>query len=194
MKAQVLGLYLSRQLLGAMGCSIRHESSSKGVTFFLSFPLQTDNNEPEEILEYLSEGLQSELANDHVVSYKGKRCLIVDDTMDNQVLIEFAMADLGFDCDTADNGEIAVEKVRAEQYDIVMMDMQMPVMDGVTATQKIRNELGIADSELPIVAITANDLDEHRQQCFDAGTNDFLTKPLDNEKLKSVLLNLLTDQ
>lgn len=187
-------MYLSRQLLGAMGCSIRHESSSKGVTFFLSFPLQTDNNEPEEILEYLSEGLQSELANDHVVSYKGKRCLIVDDTMDNQVLIEFAMADLGFDCDTADNGEIAVEKVRAEQYDIVMMDMQMPVMDGVTATQKIRNELGIADSELPIVAITANDLDEHRQQCFDAGTNDFLTKPLDNEKLKSVLLNLLTDQ
>lgn len=177
-----------------MGCSIRHESSSKSETFFLSFPLQTDKKEPEEILEYLSEGLQNELANDHVVSYKGKRCLVVDDTTDNQVLIEFAMADLWFDCDTADNGEIAVEKVRAEQYDIVMMDMQMPVMDGVTATQKIRNELGIADSELPIVAITANDLDEHRQQCFDAGTNDFLTKPLDNEKLKSVLLNLLTDQ
>jgi two-component system sensor histidine kinase/response regulator len=93
---------------------------------------------------------------------------------------------MGLVVDVADNGAIALEKIDAESFDLVFMDMQMPVMDGVTATQRIRAQKRF--DSLPIVAMTANAMEQDRRKCLDAGMNDFLVKPIDPEAMGAILL------
>jgi CheY-like chemotaxis protein len=93
---------------------------------------------------------------------------------------------VGFVVDLAENGQIALDKVRAADYDIVLMDMQMPVMDGVTATQEIRKEKRFKD--LPVVAMTANAMQADRDRCIAAGMNDHIAKPIEPDDLWKVLL------
>ena len=88
--------------------------------------------------------------------------------------------------DLAENGQIALDKVRAADYDIVLMDMQMPVMDGVTATREIRKEARFKD--LPVVAMTANAMQGDRDRCMAAGMNDHVAKPIEPENLWKALL------
>src|SRR5262249_8820734 len=85
-----------------------------------------------------------------------------------------------------DNGEIAVAMVAQAPYDLVFMDMQMPVMDGVSATRAIRAQPRF--EHLPIVAMTANAMEQDRNRCLDAGMNDFLVKPIDPQAMRSMLL------
>ena len=110
--------------------------------------------------------------------------LLVEDNPVNQKLAQKILIKLGYDVDVACNGEIAVEKVKQSAYSIIVMDIQMPIMDGIEATRQIRS----LDINQPfIVALTANVSEENRKSCIDAGMNDFLGKPLRKQLLKESL-------
>ncbi len=126
------------------------------------------------------------LIAENLASIKGARILLVEDNDLNQEVATELLRDAGFIVDVADNGEIALQKVRQASFDLVLMDMQMPVMDGLTATREIRRLPAFAS--LPIVAMTANVQDSDRQRCADAGMNDHLAKPIDPDLLWQTLL------
>ncbi|MDO8311762.1 MAG: response regulator [Sideroxyarcus sp.] len=121
-----------------------------------------------------------------LASIKGSRILLVEDNDLNQEVATELLRDAGFVIDLAENGQIALDKVRAAEYDIVLMDMQMPVMDGVTATREIRKEPRFRD--LPVVAMTANAMQADRDRCIAAGMNDYIAKPIEPEDLWKALL------
>ena len=115
---------------------------------------------------------------------RGAKVLLVEDNDVNQQVAFELLTDAGLVVTIAENGRVAVEKVHNEFYDIILMDMQMPVMDGVTATIEIRKR-GFA--AVPILAMTANAMQGDRDQCAAAGMNDYLTKPIDPEALFGAL-------
>jgi two-component system sensor histidine kinase/response regulator len=121
-----------------------------------------------------------------LAAVRGARILLVEDNDINQQVARELLEDIGLVVDVADNGQIALEKVRKAHYDLVFMDMQMPVMDGVTATREIRKLPEFAN--LPIVAMTANAMEQDRRKCMDAGMNDFLVKPIDPNDMAAILL------
>jgi two-component system, sensor histidine kinase and response regulator len=121
-----------------------------------------------------------------VASLRGARILLVEDNDINQQVARELLEYAGLVVEVADNGEIALQKVRTGDWDLVFMDMQMPVMDGVTATQRIRSMSGF--ERLPIVAMTANAMEQDRRRCLDAGMNDFLVKPIDPDDMWNILL------
>ncbi|MDD2728702.1 response regulator [Malikia sp.] len=118
----------------------------------------------------------------------GLRILLAEDNLVNQQLARELLMHEGAEVDIAANGQLAVEMVQAASppYDLVLMDMQMPVMDGLEATRKIRESLGLL--ELPIVAMTANAMSDDRQACLDAGMNEHVAKPLDMDELVDMIL------
>jgi two-component system sensor histidine kinase/response regulator len=113
----------------------------------------------------------------------GLKVLLVEDNDLNQQVATELMADVGIHVDIAENGAIAIDKVKAGTYDMILMDMQMPVMDGVTATVRIR-EMGC---HLPIIAMTANAMQADRDKCAEAGMNDYLAKPIDPDQMFTVI-------
>jgi len=119
----------------------------------------------------------------------GARILAVDDNEVNLQIARELLEDIGLQVDVALNGQEAVQRVRVTGYDLVLMDMQMPVMDGLEATRAIRSMPGRAS--LPIVAMTANAMNHDRDQCLAAGMNDFLAKPIDPELLLDLVLSCL---
>ena len=121
---------------------------------------------------------------------QGARLLLVEDNDLNQQVAMELLQDAGFRVDLAENGQIAVEMVGATHYDTVLMDMQMPVMDGVTATLEIRGDGRFG--ELPIVAMTANAMARDRERCIQAGMNDHVAKPIDPQALFKKLLEWIT--
>ena len=122
--------------------------------------------------------------------HRGARVLLVEDSLINQEVAVSLLESAGLRVDLADNGAEAVEKACATDYDLILMDMQMPVMDGLEATQAIRRS---GRTQVPIVAMTANAFGEDRQRCLDAGMNDHLPKPVDPAVLYSKLLQWLPD-
>ncbi|MCM2341179.1 response regulator, partial [Rhodoferax sp.] len=116
----------------------------------------------------------------------GARILLVEDNELNQEVAIDLLTDAGFTVDLAQNGQIALEKVKVADYDLVLMDMQMSVMDGITATREIRKELRL--QELPIVAMTANAMQGDRDHCIAAGMNDHVAKPIEPDALWLALL------
>jgi CheY-like chemotaxis protein len=114
----------------------------------------------------------------------GTRVLLAEDNDFNQEVARGILIDAGMIVDVAEDGAVALRMAQAGGYDIVLMDMQMPVMDGVSATREIRR---LVPHPLPIVAMTANVMLEDRQRCFEAGMNDFVAKPIDPDQLLAVL-------
>ncbi len=119
------------------------------------------------------------------VQWRGTRLLLVEDNEMNQELACELLQQEGFEVAVADNGRIALDMLDVESFDGVLMDIQMPVMDGYTATIEIRNDPRFKD--LPIIAMTADAMDADRRKVFEVGMNDFVSKPIDIVKLFSVL-------
>ena len=130
------------------------------------------------------------LSKETLDSLRGLRVLVAEDNEFNQEVARGILNDAGLVVDVASDGAAALRMAQEVSYAIILMDMQMPEMDGVTATREIRQQ--IPRSMVPIVAMTANVMQEDRQRCFDAGMNDFVTKPIDPEQLLSVLLKWTT--
>jgi signal transduction histidine kinase/DNA-binding response OmpR family regulator len=119
----------------------------------------------------------------------GLRILLAEDNPVNQMLVTAILARAGARADVAGNGLEALEAMRSRSYDIVLMDMRMPELDGLAATRRIR-ELGGAAGKVPIVALTANASQEDRRRCLEAGMNDFLAKPIDaNDLIQKIALH-----
>lgn len=106
------------------------------------------------------------------------RVLIVEDVPVNQVVLRTQLENRGYQAETVSNGAEAVALLRREKFDLVLMDVQMPVMSGIEATLLIRNELGMGHDALPIIAVTAHGLPAELRQCLEAGMDDTLKKPV----------------
>ena len=116
---------------------------------------------------------------------RGASVLLVEDNDLNQMVAVELLLDAGFSVDVAENGQVAVNRIERKRYDAVLMDMQMPVMDGETATRLLRNNP--LNAMLPIIAMTANAMDADRQRCFAAGMNDHVAKPIEPRLLWAAL-------
>ncbi|WP_226444662.1 PAS domain S-box protein [Acidovorax radicis] len=116
---------------------------------------------------------------------RGASVLLVEDNELNQMVAMELLLDAGFAVDVAENGQIAVDRIERKRYDAVLMDMQMPIMDGETATRILRNNP--LNALLPIIAMTANAMDADRQRCFAAGMNDHVAKPIEPRLLWAAL-------
>ena len=126
--------------------------------------------------------------------FSGKRVLLAEDNQMNQILAENILKNVGLDVDIAGDGTEAVEKMisaPAGYYDIILMDIQMPKMDGYEATSKIRALDDKTKSSIPIVAVTANAFEEDRQIAMDAGMNGHLAKPYDVPAIMKTLKELI---
>jgi len=171
-KGTGLGLSIVKMIVENMGGHI-DVKSEKGVgsTFTIVLPMKIDKHRVEESLMN---------AEEETVSIKGSRILLVEDNELNMEIAQYMLEDAGATVDTAENGQIAVDKLSAKnEYDCILMDLMMPVMDGYEATQAIRN-MGITT---PIIAMTANAFVEDRQRTKDAGMNGFVPKPVDIQVL-----------
>lgn len=123
---------------------------------------------------------------------RGMRVLLAEDNAVNQLLARRVLEKLGAEVTVADNGETAIAKLAEAPFDVVLMDCQMPVMDGYAATRRIRaGAAGPSAARLPIIALTAHALSGHREECLAAGMNDYLTKPIEPGALRSMLDGLL---
>ena len=127
-------------------------------------------------------------------NFTGKRVLLAEDNQMNQILAENILTSVGFTVDIASDGTEAVEKVKSAEagcYDIILMDIQMPQMDGYEATRQIRALDDATKSNIPIVAVTANAFEEDRQNSMDVGMNGHLVKPYDVPEIMRTLNELL---
>ncbi len=116
---------------------------------------------------------------------RGAYVLLVEDNELNQMVAVELLQDAGFAVDVAENGQVAIDRIGRKHYDVVLMDMQMPVMDGETATRQLRADPRYA--QLPIIAMTANAMEADRQRCFAAGMNDHVAKPIEPQALWAAL-------
>lgn len=126
--------------------------------------------------------------------FKGKKILLTEDNELNREIAVELLKEEGFILDTAEDGTIAVEKMRTAkpgQYDLILMDIQMPIMDGYEATRQIRKLENPETANIPIVAITANAFEEDRQKALEAGMNEHVSKPIDLERLLEVVKKVL---
>ncbi|MFK0335350.1 ATP-binding protein [Rhizobium sp. NPDC090275] len=172
-----LGLTICREIVSKLGGSISVESVvGRGSTFWFEVPFEAV--EPETpATACLVEPLRI---------LPCMRVLVVEDNaMNQQVILKF-LDHLGQDTTLAENGEIAVAKASSAEFDLILMDMQMPVMDGIEATRQIRAKGGYGIA-VPIVAMTANASEEDRRLCLEAGMTDFRIKPISLSQLHEVL-------
>ena len=162
---------------------IEVEAKAAGVTAFCSKPMFLSDLR-ETLMSALGQKLtdaSQELLPEKNADFKDKHILLVEDNELNREIAQEILREYGFQVDTAENGEVAVERVSTAapgSYDLVLMDVQMPVMDGYTATRKIRALDDPARAKLPILAMTANAFDEDRRNALESGMNGFLSKPI----------------
>jgi signal transduction histidine kinase/CheY-like chemotaxis protein/HPt (histidine-containing phosphotransfer) domain-containing protein len=182
-----LGLSLSRRLAELLGGTLTVTSLPHVGSEFL---LRVDAGILKDVamlerVEQFSERESTEPV--HLETLLTGKVLVADDTVLNQQLFSLCLTKMGVHVSIAENGAIALQQARAHHYDLILMDMQMPVLSGVDAVRQLR-QLGYT---LPIVALTANATKEDRRQCLESGCNDFLTKPITRSRLYNMVSHYL---
>ncbi|WP_372793683.1 PAS domain S-box protein [Lutibacter sp.] len=174
-----LGLAIVKQLIEPQGGSIRVTSKvNEGSTFFFILSFLKTKAEVETESQFM------ELDTD----IKNTKVLVVEDIPLNQLLMRTILDDFGFECDIAGNGKIAIEKMETKIYDLILMDLQMPEMNGFEATEYIRNKM---KSKVPIIALTADVTTVDLAKCKAVGMNDYIAKPVDDRLLYSKMVGFL---
>jgi len=181
-----LGLTITKKLVNLLGGSVTVTSTKgEGSVFSLMVPCNVDLSEQPAMDKY-SFANKMKLAvsetNTAQITFSGKT-LIVEDSKANQQLIGILLKKLGFESEIAENGKEAVDLVVQNQFDLIVMDMQMPVMNGYEATKAIR-EKGI---KTPIIAITANAMRGDKEKCIAAGCDHYMPKPIDRNELVKII-------
>ncbi|MGV6858950.1 MAG: ATP-binding protein [bacterium] len=184
-----LGLSISKKFTKALGGTISVDSEpGKGSVFTAEVPVGDisgyDMLSPEEML---ADGQNSQQQDYHHWQFNSAHILVVDDGAENRELVRFLLEDAGITVDEAEDGQQALEQTRQVAYDIILMDVQMPVMDGFTAAGLMRQE-GL---ETPIVALTANAMKGFEQECLAAGYTGYFSKPIDVDKFMALMAEMV---
>ncbi|MDH5219079.1 MAG: ATP-binding protein, partial [Gammaproteobacteria bacterium] len=182
-----LGLPLSRKIAHLLNGEVNVESiEGKGSRFEFHFYAgdQADNNMTNSKISVRKNPLNS--SHQRRLTLCGK-ILVVDDARDNQILITSILKRAGLTSYCVDNGQLALDALKNESYDLIIMDKQMPVLDGISATKIIRK----SGNNIPIIALTADAFEEDRQESIDAGCNAYVTKPINRNLLLTTIEKLL---
>jgi two-component system sensor histidine kinase/response regulator len=204
-----LGLAICKELVERMGGtlgvrsplnpSVTPPQQGAGTEFWFTLPLSLAKQERASGASAV--GTEAKLTKNHtngviekVPANKMKKLLIVEDNATNRLVAELMLKKLGYPSESVENGRDALMRLREEQFDLVLMDIQMPIMDGLEATRLLRASEDFATSKMvPIVAMTAHALSRDRDNCLRAGMNAFLPKPVAREKLAKTLKQLLAE-
>jgi PAS domain S-box-containing protein len=169
-----LGLTISRQLVALMGGELNVKSElGKGSTFSFSISLETKG--------YDSKELTGELLKLDFTDLQGIKVLVVEDDKGSRLLMQTILSNHKIRVESAENGKEAIEKVDSTSYDVVLMDMQLPILSGYEATKIIRQDLRL--TTLPIIAVTASAIVGDQQECLAAGADDYISKPISADDL-----------
>jgi CheY-like chemotaxis protein len=171
-----LGLAISRKLVKCMGGDLKVKSKAgEGSTFYFTLNLPVG-----ECFQTVTPIDQKETKSDDAV--KGSRVLLAEDNPINVLVVKRYLDQWGIVCDVAENGQIALEMLRANDYDMVLMDLQMPVMDGFEASMQIRN-MPDNHASIPIIALTASVVGDVKEPIQACGMNDWISKPFNPAEL-----------
>jgi len=174
-----LGLAIVKHLVEPQGGTLSVKSKiNEGTSFSFTLSFQKTDIQVEADMEIL----------DIDDEFKNIKVLVVEDIALNQLLMKTILDEFGFERDIASNGKIAIEKLQAKSFDIILMDLQMPEMNGFEATEYIRKTL---NSKIPIIALTADVTTVDLAKCRDAGMNDYIAKPVDEKILYSKIIGLV---
>jgi PAS domain S-box-containing protein len=173
-----LGLAICKNLVGVMGGRVGFDSEfNRGSTFWFEVPLMLTGELP-------MTNLHQKISTTNQVSSRRLHVLIVDDNLDSRTVAELFLKRLGHTYTSVETGHLAINELSKNTFDLVLMDMQMPEMDGCETTVRIRN--GVS-KDIPIIALTANALMEDVDRCFAAGMNDYISKPVRLDELSAML-------
>jgi signal transduction histidine kinase/CheY-like chemotaxis protein len=178
-----LGLAISKNIIDAQSGKIgAFSEQGKGATFWFEVPF---------VVSATANDKKTDDSEVDIVLFSSERILLAEDNEINQIVAVKQLESLGLKVDVASNGNEVLQALEQGSYALILMDCQMPELDGIEATRQIR-EKGYSKTDLPIIALTAHVFEEDRKRCIDAGMNDFLSKPLSLTQLSSVLTRWLS--
>ena len=183
-----LGMAIVKNLVDLMNGSIKVESElGKGSTFTITIPHKIANK------DYTNRNIESSHELD--IDFKGKRILLAEDNELNAEITTTILSEMGFEVKAVEDGILCVNEMQhqpANTYDLILMDIQMPNMDGYKATDCIRHLSQPEKANIPIIAMSANAFEEDKKKAFDVKMNDYITKPIDFQKMEEVLKHVLS--
>ena len=185
-----LGMAIVKNFVDLMNDSIEVESKlGKGSTFTITIPHKLADK------DYTYRNIES--LNECDIDFKGKRILLAEDNELNAEITTTILSKMGFEVKVVEDGILCVNEIQrqpANTYDLILMDIQMPNMDGYKATHCIRHLSQFEKANIPIIAMSANAFEEDKKKAFDAKMNDYITKPIDFQKMEVVLKYILSKQ
>lgn len=183
-----LGMAIVKNLMDSMNGSIEAESElGKGSTFTITIPHKIGYK------DYTNRNIES--SNEFDIDFKGKRILLAEENELNAEITITILSEMGFVVKAVEDGILCVNEMLhkpANTYDLILMDIQMPNMDGYKATNCIRHLLQPEKANIPIIAMSANAFEEDKKKAFDVKMNDYITKPIDFQKMEEVLKHVLS--